>query len=79
MLDLSISSGSKIHHRLYLNVLLITASGVQAGGHLLKRVLTEGLTLFRWHLSKFLSAVSSIFQLFCPLEVQFFKFTSVLS
>ena len=34
-----ISFGSKIYHTLNLNVLLITASGVQAGGHLLKRVL----------------------------------------
>ena len=38
-------------------------------GELLKRVLGS-------HLSKFLSAVGSIFQFFCPLEVQFFKFTS---
>ena len=35
----SISFGSKIHRTLYLNISLITASGVQAGGHLLKRVL----------------------------------------
>ena len=56
--------------------LLTTSCGVQAGGHLLKRVL---LTVFRSHLSKFLSTVGSIFQIFCPLEVQFFKFTSVLS
>ena len=27
--------GSKIHRTLYVNVLLITSSGVQAGGHLL--------------------------------------------
>ena len=37
-----------------------------------------GLTLFRSHLSKFLSAVGSIFKFFCPLEVQFFRFMSVL-
>ena len=49
------SFGSKIHHTLYLIVLLITASGVQAGGHLLKSV--GCLTLFRSHLFKLLSAV----------------------
>ena len=38
-----------------------------------------GLTLFMSHLFEFLSAVSSIFQIFCPLEVQFFKFIAVLS
>ena len=57
--------------------LLITASGVQTGGHLLKREL--GSDTFRFHFSKFLSTVGSIFHIFCPLEVQFFKFTSVLS
>ena len=47
-----------------------------------KRTLKEsvgGLTLFRSHLSKFLSTVDDIFQIFCPVEVQFLKFTSVLS
>ena len=34
----------------------------------------RGLTLFRSHLSKFLSTVGRIFQIFCPLEVQFFTF-----
>ena len=73
-----ISFGSKIHRTLYLSVLLITASGVQAGGSPLKESV-GGLTSFRFHLSKFLTAVGSIFQLFCPLDVQVLKFTSVLS
>ena len=38
-----------------------------------------GLTLFRSHLPKFLYAIGSIFQIVCALEVQPFKFTSVLS
>ena len=37
------------------------------------------LTFFRSHLSKFLSTVGSIFLIFCPVELQFLKFTSVLS
>ena len=36
-----------------------------------------GLTLFRSHPSMFLSAVGSIFHIFCPLEVQLFRFMSV--
>ena len=62
---------------LYLTVLLITLCGVQAGAHILKKC--WGLTLFSSHLSKCLSAVGSIFQTLCPLKVQYFKFTSVLS
>ena len=38
-----------------------------------------GLTLSRSHLSTFLSTVGSIFSIFCPAEVQFLTFTSVLS
>ena len=74
----SISVCSKIHHTLYLNVILITASGVQAGEGSPLEESVGGLTLFRSHLSKFLSAVGRIFQIFCPLEVRFFKFKSVL-
>ena len=73
----SISFDSKIHRSLYLYVILITSCGVQARGHPSKRML--GLTLFRPHLSKFLSSVGSIFGIFRPLQVQFLKFTSVLS
>ena len=38
-----------------------------------------GLTLFRSHLSKFLSTAGSTFQSFFPVEVQFLKFTFVPS
>ena len=60
---------ARLYRTLYLNVLLIGCIW-NAG---------RGLTLFRSHLSKILSAVGRIFQIFCPLEVQFFKFMSVLS
>ena len=46
----------------YLNVLLITSYGVQTGSPLKDSV--GGLTLFRSHLSKLLSTVGSIFQIF---------------
>ena len=37
-----------------------------------------GLTRFRFHLSKFLSAVASILNFLCALEETFFKFMSFL-
>ena len=53
--------GSKMHRTLYLNVSLITASGVRSGDHLLKRVSRSDT--FRSHVYKFLSAASKIFVL----------------
>ena len=63
---------------LYFDVLLITALvwSTSRGSPLKESV--GDLTPFRSHLSKFLTAVGSIFQMFCFLEVQGFKFTSVL-
>ena len=55
---------------MWMFYLLLDAEYKQ-GGHLLKRVL--GSDTFRFHLSKFLSAVGGIFQIFCPREVHFFK------
>ena len=69
----SISFGSKIHLTLYLNVLLITNVEYRQGSPFKESV--GGLTLFRSHLSKFLSSWGTISQVYiCSKPSSFYLF-----